>query len=85
MKIAEVSVSKSIKIQVGQFEPMEAFVSAKAEISGEKELEEAYAKLDKWTDEKIGFQRRILNNIKQKNGQYPKIQNKRDGDSDLPF
>ena len=67
MKITEVAVSKSIKIQVGQFEPMESFVSAKAEISGEEELEEAYEKLNKWTDEKIGFQRRILNTIKSKN------------------
>jgi len=66
MKIIEVSVSKSVKIQVGQFEPMEAFVSAKAEINGEKEIEEAYDKLNKWTDDKIGFHRRILNEIKYK-------------------
>jgi hypothetical protein len=66
MKITEISVSKEIKIQVSQFEPMGSFVSAKAEINGEEELEEAYAKLDKWTDDKIGFQRRILTDIKNK-------------------
>ena len=66
MKIIEIAVSKSIKVQVSQFEPMESFVSAKAEINGEEEIEEAYEKLTKWTDEKIGFQRRILNEIKYK-------------------
>jgi hypothetical protein len=67
MRISEIAVSRSIKIQVGQFEPMEHFVSVKAEIKDESELEEAYAKLTQWADEKIGFQRRILNDIKYKN------------------
>jgi len=66
MRISEIAVSKSIKVQVSAYEPMEAFVSCKAEVKDESELEEAYAKLDKWTDEKIGFQRRILNDIKYK-------------------
>ena len=66
MKITEISVSKEAKVQITQFEPMGAFVSAKAEISGEEELEEAYAKLDRWTDEKIGFQVRVLKDMKYK-------------------
>jgi hypothetical protein len=66
MRISEIAVSRSIKIQVGQFEPMEHFVSVKAEIKDESELEEAYSKLTQWADEKIGFQRRILNEMKAK-------------------
>jgi hypothetical protein len=67
MRISEVAVSRSIKIQVGPYEPMEHFVSVKAEIKDESELEDAYEKLTDWVDEKIGFQRRILNDIKNKN------------------
>lgn len=63
-KITEISVWKSRKIQIEQFEPYDFSFGAKASIDEGEDINKAYAELEKWVDGKIE-----LETLKWKNPQ----------------
>jgi len=53
MKITEISVLKSRKIQIEEYEPYNFSFGAKAEVREGEDINQAYAELEKWVDGKI--------------------------------
>ena len=53
MEITEISVYKSRKIQVRQYEPYDFGFGAKATLTPKENPLKAYAELEKWVNEKL--------------------------------